>query len=125
MNQYYLGLDIGTSGLKTVLMAGDGRIIGVNTQEYPCYSPKPLWSEQEPGDWWCATIRGIKQAIADSKIDPAQVKGIGLSGQMHGAVFLGDGIKPLRRAILWNDQRTQKQCEEIEAKAKATKIEKT
>lgn len=117
MNQYYLGLDIGTSGLKTVLMADDGRIVGVNTQEYPCYSPKPLWSEQEPGDWWCATIRGIKQAIADSKIDPAQVKGIGLSGQMHGAVFLGDGIKPLRRAILWNDQRTQKQCEEIEAKA--------
>jgi xylulokinase len=117
MAAYYFGLDIGTSGLKTVLMERGGKIVTVNTQEYPCYSPKPLWSEQEPADWWQATIKGIRKALAESKIDPADVKGIGLSGQMHGAVFLADGTKPLRRAILWNDQRTQKQCDEIEKKA--------
>jgi xylulokinase len=117
MNAYYLGLDIGTSGLKTLLMDQAGKIIAVNTHEYPCYSPKPMWSEQEPCDWWCAAVKGIQQAIHEAKIDVGDIKGVGLSGQMHGAVFLADGNKPLRRAILWNDQRTQKQCDEIEAKA--------
>jgi xylulokinase len=114
MRQYYLGLDIGTSGLKTVMIDQNGKILTVNTHEYPCHSPKPLWSEQEPADWWQATIKGIKKALAETKIDPKSIGGVGLSGQMHGAVFLADTVKPLRRAILWNDQRTQKQCEEIE-----------
>jgi xylulokinase len=114
MRKYYLGLDIGTSGLKTVMMDQHGKILAVNTHEYPCYAPKHLWSEQEPSDWWQSTIKGIKKALAETKIDPKSIGGLGLSGQMHGAVFLGDTDKPLRPAILWNDQRTASQCEKIE-----------
>ncbi len=114
MAKYYLGLDVGTSGLKTVLIDQQGKVVTTNTQDYPIYTPKPLWSEQEPEDWWQATIKGIRQAVKDARINPKDVGGIGLSGQMHGSVFLADGLKPLRRAILWNDQRTSAQCEYIE-----------
>ncbi len=117
MGKYYLGLDIGTSGLKTVMIDANGEVVTANTQDYPIYHPRPQWSEQAPEDWWRATIRGIKTALADSKVDPAEVAGIGLSGQMHGSVFLADGLKPLRRALLWNDQRTQDQCVYIEKMA--------
>jgi len=114
MGKYYFGLDVGTSGLKTVLIDQVGRVMTTNTQDYPIYTPKPLWSEQDPQDWWSAAIKGIRQAVKDAKIKPADVAGIGLSGQMHGSVFLADGLKPLRRAILWNDQRTGVQCTYIE-----------
>jgi len=117
MAKYFLGLDVGTSGLKTVLIDAAGRVVTTNIQDYPIYSPKPLWSEQDPQDWWLAAIKGIRQAIKDARIKPAEVAGLGLSGQMHGSVFLADGIKPLRRAILWNDQRTADECAAIEKAA--------
>jgi xylulokinase len=114
----YLGLDVGTSGLKTILIAADGKILATNTQEYPVSSPKPSWSEQNPQHWWKAACAGIGRALADAKCRADAVMGIGLSGQMHGSVFLPEsGTTPLRPAILWNDQRTSDQCAAIEKAA--------
>ena len=84
----FLGVDIGTSGTKTIAIREDGKILASDTIEYPLYSPKPGWSEQNPEDWYQATINSIRNVIAKGKINPSEVKGIGLSGQMHGSVFL-------------------------------------
>lgn len=111
----YLGIDIGTSGTKTLAIQADGHIIASAMEEYPCYAPKPLWSEQNPEDWWTATVKGIRRVMASAGLKPQDVKGIGLSGQMHGSVFLDKDDKVIRPAILWNDQRTAKECAEIEA----------
>src|SRR5439155_148755 len=104
---HLLGIDIGTSGTKTILIDESGRVVARAVQEYPLYSPRPLWSEQDPADWWSATTSTIRQVVEQSGISTADIAGIGLSGQMHGAVFLGEGDAVLRPAILWNDQRTQ------------------
>jgi xylulokinase len=114
---HLLGIDIGTSGTKTLLCDEDGKVLATAMAEHPIFSPKPGWSEQRPEDWWQATITATKAVIKKAKLKPADISAIGLSGQMHGSVFLGDGPKPLRPALLWNDQRTQKQCDEITAKA--------
>jgi len=114
---HLLGIDIGTSGTKTLICDEDGKVLATATAEYPLYSPKPGWSEQDPLDWWDATCKTAKAALKKAKLKPADIGGIGLSGQMHGSVFLGDAEKPLRPALLWNDQRTAAQCAEIEAKA--------
>jgi xylulokinase len=110
----YLGIDIGTSGTKTLAINERGTILGSVTETYPCYFPKPLWSEQDPDDWWQATIRSVRKTMAKAKLKPADVKSIGLSGQMHGSVFLDRNDKVIRRAILWNDQRTAAECAEME-----------
>ncbi len=110
----FLGIDIGTSGTKTLAMAADGRILADALETYPCYVPKPLWSEQDPEDWWQATIKTVRKVVRKAKLKPADVKGIGLSGQMHGSVFLDKNHQVIRRAILWNDQRTAAECAEIE-----------
>ncbi|GAB5441725.1 MAG: xylulokinase [Fuerstiella sp.] len=113
----FLGIDIGTSGTKTLAMQEDGRILGSATVEYPLSNPKPGWSEQDPADWWAASAKSVKQVLKSAKLKAADVSGIGLSGQMHGSVFLdkkGDVIRP---ALLWNDQRTVAECEEIESRA--------
>ncbi len=109
----FLGIDIGTSGTKTLAMDADGTLLAGDLQEYPCYAPKPLWSEQEPDDWWNATVRSVRAVMAKAKLKPGDVKAIGLSGQMHGSVFLDAQDRVIRRAILWNDQRTVAECEEI------------
>ena len=110
----YLGIDIGTSGTKTLAMREDGTILASSTENYPLYSPKPGWSEQEPEDWWKATVKGIQAVLAKASIKPEEIKGIGLSGQMHGSVFLNKDQEVIRPALLWNDQRTAKECAEIE-----------
>src|SRR4051812_26138070 len=112
-----LGIDIGTSGTKTLLCDEDGDVLATAMAEHPISSPKPGWSEQNPLDWWKATCAATKAVIKKAKVKPKEIGGIGLSGQMHGSVFLGEGEKPLRPALLWNDQRTAKQCAEIESKA--------
>ncbi len=117
MVKYYLGLDIGTSGAKTLLINQSGKVVAIRSNEYPIYTPRQGWSEQEPADWWRSVIKGIKGVLSDSGVSRERISGLGLSGQMHGSVFLGDGTKPLRPAILWNDQRTAKQCEYIEKTA--------
>src|SRR5262245_20776193 len=113
----FLGVDVGTSGTKTLAINEAGRILAEALQEYPCYYPKPLWSEQDPDDWWRATVATIQGVVKKAKLKAADVKGIGLSGQMHGSVFLDKSGKVIRRALLWNDQRTKAECDEIEERA--------
>jgi xylulokinase len=112
-----LGIDIGTSGTKTLVCDDDGTVLATAMAEHPIYSPKPGWSEQHPADWWHACGVASKSALKKAKLKPGDIKAVGLSGQMHGSVFLGDGPNPLRPALLWNDQRTQRQCDEITQRA--------
>ncbi len=111
------GIDIGTSATKVLLCRPSGKVLATASVEYPVYAPRPGWSEQEPEDWWKATVKGIAVACGKAKLKPAQITGIGLSGQMHGSVFVDKAGKSLRRALLWNDQRTAHECEQIEALA--------
>ena len=113
----YLGIDIGTSGTKTLACREDGRVLATALAEYPLSHPRPGWSEQRPEDWWKATLGTVRQVLASGRIKKGDVKGIGLSGQMHGSVFLDKSDRVLRPALLWNDQRTAAQCDEIEARA--------
>ncbi|MDO5309954.1 MAG: xylulokinase [Planctomycetia bacterium] len=110
----YLGIDIGTSGTKVLAIDAQGKVLSVASREYPCYAPKPLWSEQDPEDWWQAVLAAVPEAVAKAGLSGCDVKGIGLSGQMHGSVFLDRQDKVIRPAILWNDQRTAAECQEIE-----------
>src|SRR5437762_13799113 len=103
---HLLGIDIGTSGTKTLLCDDKGKVLATAMAEHPIHSPKPGWSEQDPQDWWAATCAATKAVLKRAKLKPTDVSGIGLSGQMHGSVFLADGPKPLRRALPWHDQRT-------------------
>jgi xylulokinase len=114
---YYLGIDIGTSGTKSLVIDAQGTILAEATVLYPCYHPKPLWSEQDPEDWWQATVATVKTVMKKAKLKPADVKAIGLSGQMHGSVFLDKQNRVIRKALLWNDQRTAAECDEIESRA--------
>lgn len=109
----YLGIDIGTSGTKTLAIRENGQILASATAEYPISHPKPGWSEQNPEDWWQATIKTVRQVLKAGKIQKEEVAGIGLSGQMHGSVFLDKKHEVIRPALLWNDQRTAAECEEI------------
>jgi xylulokinase len=114
---HLLGIDIGTSGTKTLICDDRGKVLATSVGEHPISSPRPGWSEQEPEDWWSATCKATKAVLKKARVKPAEISGIGLSGQMHGSVFLGDSDRPLRPAILWNDQRTAEQCAEIESRA--------
>lgn len=112
-----LGIDIGTSGTKTLAINETGEILAEATSTYPCAHPKPLWSEQNPDDWWNATVATVRAVMKKGKIKAADVKAIGLSGQMHGSVFLDKKMQVIRPALLWNDQRTAAECDEIESLA--------
>jgi xylulokinase len=103
-----VGVDVGTTGVKAVALSRDGEVLAVAEEEYPLSLPQPGWAEQDPEDWWRATER----ALASLGVDRAS---IGLTGQMHGLVLLDAADTVLRPAILWNDQRTSAECEEIEA----------
>lgn len=110
---FLLGIDIGTSGTKTVLFDELGNTIASDTQEYPLYQPKNGWAEQDPEDWWRATYTSIQNVIKKSSVAVSDIKGVGLSGQMHGLVMLDADNKVLRRSIIWCDQRTKLECEQI------------
>ncbi|MDZ4852821.1 MAG: xylulokinase [Pirellulaceae bacterium] len=114
---YYIGIDIGTSGTKSILIDKKGTILAESAAEYRVHMPKPMWSEQDPDDWWQATVKTVQGVMKKSKVKPSDVKAIGLSGQMHGSVFLDAKHKVIRRALLWNDQRTSAECEEITTRA--------
>ncbi|MEZ6061437.1 MAG: xylulokinase [Planctomycetaceae bacterium] len=113
----FLGIDIGTSGTKTLAIREDGTILSSATEEYPLSNPKPGWSEQNPADWWAATVKTVRRVMKAGKLKPGDVSGIGLSGQMHGSVFLNKSRSVIRPALLWNDQRTAAECDEIEQRA--------
>ena len=106
---YYIGVDLGTSAVKLLLMSGDGVIKRIVSEEYPLYFPNPGWSEQEPSDWLNAVIKGIKELTGG--IDKNQIAGIGAGGQMHGLVVLDKDGQVIRPAILWNDGRTQEETD--------------
>jgi len=110
---YLLGIDIGTSGTKTVLFDERGNSIASSLREYPLYQPNIGWAEQDPEDWWKAVCGSINDVLAKSGVNSADIKGVGLSGQMHGAVLLDKEHKVLRKAIIWCDQRSSAECEEI------------
>lgn len=110
---YFIGIDSSTTATKALLMGESGQIVGVAAHEYDFETPKPLWSEQDPALWWQATTKSIRHVVAESGIEPATVSGIGLTGQMHGLVLLDENGDVLRPAILWNDQRTADQCDQI------------
>ena len=114
---HLLGIDVGTSGTKALLCTDAGHVVATATVAHTLQSPKPGWSEQDPEQWWAAACAATKAVLKKAKLKPADVGGVGLSGQMHGSVFVGKTEKPLRPAILWNDQRTQPQCDEITAAA--------
>lgn len=106
---YYIGVDLGTSSVKLLLMDDDGNIVNTVTKEYTISFPKPGWSEQNPTDWYEKTVEGIKELI--SNIDSSKVAGISFGGQMHGLVILDENDNVIRPAILWNDGRTTKECD--------------
>jgi xylulokinase len=114
---YYLGIDVGTSGTKTLLMDDSGAVLAEADARYPLHQPKPGWTEQDPEDWWNATVKTVRAVVRKAKLKPAAIRAIGLSGQMHGSVFLDKHDKVIRRALLWNDQRTAAECDEITAAA--------
>ena len=115
--KYVMAIDLGTSGPKVALMTTSGR-----TVDY-AFEPNELMllpgggAEQDPDDWWRATVKTIRAVVRKAKLKAADVRGIGLSGQMHGSVFLDKQNNVVRRALLWNDQRTAAECDEIELRA--------
>ncbi len=110
---YLVGLDVGTTGTKTLIIDEQGSTIASATVEYPMYTPRPQWAEQAPEDWWAAAVHTIRQALSESGVDPTEIAGVGLTGQMHGMVLLDAQGQVLRSCIMWNDQRTAAQCEWI------------
>ena len=119
---YYIGIDLGTSGTKTVLFDREGHALASATIEYPLYQPQNGYAEQDPDDWWNAAAGTIRMVLEQSGVDSAEVKGIGISGQMHGLVMLDKDGKVIRRSIIWCDQRTAKECEEITEKVGAKRL---
>ncbi|MCI9022076.1 MAG: xylulokinase [Eubacterium sp.] len=105
----YIGVDLGTSAVKLLLMQADGTIENIVSKEYPLSFPNPGWSEQNPSDWWQACVEGIRELVRDA--DKSQVAGISFGGQMHGLVALDDRDEVIRPAILWNDGRTVEETE--------------
>lgn len=104
----YIGIDLGTSSVKLLLMDENGKIQNIVSKEYPLYFPKPGWSEQNPEDWYAQTVEGIRALLEG--FDPEQVAGLSFGGQMHGLVILDKEDRVIRPAILWNDGRTAKEC---------------
>ena len=106
---YYIGIDLGTSAVKLLLMDGGGKIVNIVSREYPLYFPHPGWSEQKPEDWYEQSVLGIRELLRD--VDKSQVAGISFGGQMHGLVILDEDDNIIRPAILWNDGRTTEETE--------------
>lgn len=104
---YYIGIDLGTSAVKLLLMEGDGKIANVVSKEYPLFFPHPGWSEQRPEDWYDRTMEGMEELL--DGFDKSRVAGISFGGQMHGLVILDEGDHVIRPAILWNDGRTSEE----------------
>lgn len=114
--RYIIGIDLGTSATKTILFDEEGRMIASASQEYPLYQPQNGWAEQKPEDWKEAALTTIAMVVKESGVDREEIKGLGISGQMHGLVMLDEAGEVIRPSIIWCDQRTAKECEEITEK---------
>ena len=110
---YLVGVDVGTSATKVLIIDELGKLVSNASHEYPISSPRPNYAEQDPEWWWHAVKASIKEALTSSKVDPSRISAIGLSGQMHGSVLLRKDGKPLRPAIIWPDKRSSSQCIEF------------
>jgi len=113
---YFLGIDTSTTSSKALLVDERGEVIAVASSPHTLQTPRPLWSEQNPQEWWGAVSASIKSVLESAGIDGERIGAVGLTGQMHGLVLLDEAGDVLRPAILWNDQRTQSQCDEIHAR---------
>lgn len=113
---YFLGIDTSTTSSKALIMDERGDVRAAASSPHTLQSPKPLWSEQDPQEWWQAMAVSIRSVLEKAGIGGEEIGAVGLTGQMHGLVLLDDGGNVLRPAILWNDQRTQSQCDEIHAR---------
>src|SRR5512138_2797271 len=111
--QYFLGIASSTTSSKALLIDEEGKVFGVASSPHTLQTPKPLWSEQDPREWWHAVAASIKRVLIESGVEAERIAALGLTGQMHGLVLLDEAGNVLRPAILWNDQRTQAQCDEI------------
>jgi xylulokinase len=113
MKNLLLGIDVSTTGSKALLIDEKGTVVAVAINEHSISSPKPLWSEQDPFEWWEASKKSVREALELAGAKGEDVKAVGLTGQMHGLVLMGENNNVLRPAILWNDQRTAEECKEI------------
>ncbi|MCL2222749.1 MAG: xylulokinase [Oscillospiraceae bacterium] len=120
--KYLIGIDLGTSGTKTVLFDELGKAVASSTVEYPLYQPENGWAEQDPADWWNACTKTLQSVLADSKVSAKDIAGIGFSGQMHGLVMLDENGEVLRRSIIWCDGRTADECAEINKLVGVTRL---
>jgi xylulokinase len=111
--RFFLGIDVSTTGSKALLIDGQGRVVSSATSPHPISTPQLLWSEQDPHDWWQSSQKSIRNAMVKAGAQSTDILAIGLTGQMHGLVLLDAQNRVLRPAILWNDQRTAAECEEI------------
>ena len=113
MKKYIAAIDIGTSGCKSIILDTNGLVVAAVTEEYPLYSPKPSWNEQEPDDWWKAVCDSLKRVVQKAGISVEDIGVLSPSGQMHGLVPLDKDGKVIRRAFLWNDSRSDPQCKAV------------
>jgi xylulokinase len=119
--EVFLGIDLGTSSVKALVVDIDGAVRGMGRAEYPTMRPHPGWAEQDPESWWEATAAAVQQAVGWLGAD-APIAGVGVAGQMHGTVFLGENDAPLTPAVIWADQRSSRQAAEITAKLGAERL---
>lgn len=119
---YLIGIDLGTSSTKTVLFDEKGEVIASASKDYPLYTPHNGWAEQKPEDWRDAALETITKVVKDSGVAADDIKGLGISGQMHGLVMLDEQGEVIRPSIIWCDQRTEKECEEMTEKVGAEKL---
>ena len=119
---HVLGIDTSTTATKAVVVDRAGAVVGVGTSAYDYATPRPMWAEQDPGLWWTATVAAVRQALAHSDLAPDDIEAIGLTGQMHGSVLLDSAGEVVRPAILWNDQRTAAECDEIRRRVGAARL---
>lgn len=122
---HLLGIDVGTTGARAVVVDGeDGGVVAGATSEYPLYTPRPLWAEQDALDWWRGTVAAVREALSRAR-DAAgtiDVEGVGLTGQMHGVVLLDGSGQVLGRSLIWCDGRTERECDEITATVGAERL---
>src|SRR5215467_15492480 len=112
-----LGIDVGTGGTRAVIIDDQGKVVSSATSEHaPFASPQIGWAEQDPRDWWRASIQAVRDILATGSTRPEEIAAVGLSGQMHGAVLLDKDSEVLRPALIWCDQRTDAQCKAITEK---------
>jgi xylulokinase len=116
MRRLFLGIDVSTTGVKALLIDEAGAIVGSASTPLTVQRPKPRWSEQNPHEWWFGTWRSIRDAMAAASASGDEIAAVGLTGQMHGLVLLDEQNRVLRPAILWNDQRTAAECDEIRSR---------